>query len=34
MDAASHAEVDPLRGVSEKIMVGQLAGIGTGQSSA
>ena len=32
MDAASHAEVDPLRGVSEKIMVGQLAGIGTGQT--
>ncbi|XP_043217204.1 DNA-directed RNA polymerase II subunit RPB1-like [Amphibalanus amphitrite] len=30
MDAASHAEVDPLRGVSEKIMLGQLAGIGTG----
>ncbi|CAG0891426.1 unnamed protein product [Cyprideis torosa] len=30
MEAASCAEVDPLRGVSEKIMMGQLAHIGTG----
>jgi DNA-directed RNA polymerase II subunit RPB1 len=30
MDAASSAEVDPLRGVSENIMMGQLARIGTG----
>ncbi|CAG0900840.1 unnamed protein product [Darwinula stevensoni] len=30
MDAASCAEVDPLRGVSENIMLGQLARIGTG----
>uniref|UniRef100_T1JDI6 DNA-directed RNA polymerase subunit n=15 Tax=Myriapoda TaxID=61985 RepID=T1JDI6_STRMM len=30
MEAASHAEVDPMRGVSENIMVGQLANMGTG----
>ena len=30
IDAAAHAEIDPLRGVSENIMVGQLARMGTG----
>ncbi|KAK3854868.1 hypothetical protein Pcinc_038689 [Petrolisthes cinctipes] len=30
MEAASHAEVDPIRGVSENIMLGQLPKIGTG----
>ncbi|CAG2112106.1 unnamed protein product, partial [Medioppia subpectinata] len=30
IDAASHAEVDHLRGVSENIMLGQLSKIGTG----
>ncbi|KAL7296373.1 hypothetical protein TKK_0010387 [Trichogramma kaykai] len=30
MDAASHAEVDPMRGVSENIIMGQLPRIGTG----
>lgn len=30
IDAASHAEVDCLRGVSERIMVGQLAKLGSG----
>ncbi|XP_013134888.1 PREDICTED: DNA-directed RNA polymerase II subunit rpb1-like isoform X2 [Papilio polytes] len=30
LDAASHAEVDPLRGVSENIIMGQLPRIGTG----
>ena len=30
MEAASHAEVDPVKGVSENIMLGQLAKIGTG----
>lgn len=30
IDAASHAEVDHLKGVSENIMVGQLAKMGTG----
>ncbi|KAI1289307.1 DNA-directed RNA polymerase II subunit RPB1 [Halotydeus destructor] len=30
IDAASHAEVDPLKGVSENIIVGQLAKMGTG----
>nr|KAG5708273.1 hypothetical protein BaRGS_021207 [Batillaria attramentaria] len=30
MEAASHAEVDPMKGVSENIMLGQLAKIGTG----
>ena len=30
MDAALHAEVDHLRGVSENIMMGKLALIGTG----
>ncbi|GAB6021132.1 DNA-directed RNA polymerase II subunit RPB1 [Chamberlinius hualienensis] len=30
MDAAAHAEVDPMRGVSENIMLGQLARLGTG----
>ena len=30
MDAASSAEVDPLRGVSENIMMGQLSKFGTG----
>merc|ERR1712079_548516 len=29
MDAASHAEVDPIRGVSENIIMGQLPRIGT-----
>ena len=29
MDAASHAEVDPMRGVSENIIMGQLPRIGT-----
>jgi len=33
IDAASHAEVDYLRGVSENIMVGQLAKMGTGSFS-
>lgn len=31
MDAASHAEVDPMRGVSENIIMGQLPRMGTGQ---
>ena len=30
MDAAAHCEVDMVRGVSENIMLGQLAPIGTG----
>ena len=30
MEAASHAEADPMKGVSENIMLGQLARIGTG----
>lgn len=30
VEAATHAEVDPVRGVSEAIMLGQLARIGTG----
>jgi len=30
LDAAAHAEVDPMKGVSENIMLGQLAKIGTG----
>ncbi|KAK6963030.1 DNA-directed RNA polymerase II subunit RPB1 [Biomphalaria glabrata] len=30
MEAASHAEIDPMKGVSENIMLGQLAKIGTG----
>ncbi|XP_064614759.1 LOW QUALITY PROTEIN: DNA-directed RNA polymerase II subunit RPB1-like [Liolophura sinensis] len=30
MEAASHAESDPMKGVSENIMLGQLARIGTG----
>ncbi|XP_037788401.1 DNA-directed RNA polymerase II subunit RPB1-like [Penaeus monodon] len=30
MEAASHAEVDPIRGVSENIMLGQLPRLGTG----
>lgn len=31
MDAASHAEVDPMRGVSENIIMGQLPRMGTGK---
>jgi hypothetical protein len=30
MEAACHSEVDPMKGVSENIMLGQLAKIGTG----
>lgn len=30
MDAAAHAEVDPMRGVSENIIMGQLPRMGTG----
>lgn len=30
MEASAHGESDPLKGVSENIMVGQLAKIGTG----
>ena len=30
MDAASHGEMDPLKGVSENIMMGQLGKLGTG----
>ena len=30
MEAAVHAEVDPVKGVSENIMLGQLAKAGTG----
>jgi DNA-directed RNA polymerase II subunit RPB1 len=30
MEAASNAEFDPMKGVSENIMLGQLARIGTG----
>ena len=30
MEAAAHAEADPMKGVSEAIMLGQLARIGTG----
>lgn len=30
MEAAAHAEVDPMMGVSEAIMCGQLAKVGTG----
>lgn len=30
VEAAAHAEVDPMRGVSEAVMLGQLARIGTG----
>ncbi len=32
MDAASHAEVDPMRGVSENIIMGQLPRMGTGKA--
>lgn len=32
MDAASHAENDPMRGVSENIIMGQLAKMGTGKN--
>jgi len=32
LDAASHAEVDPMRGVSENIIMGQLPRIGTGNN--
>jgi len=31
LDAASHAEVDPMRGVSENIIMGQLPRMGTGE---
>lgn len=34
LDAASHAEVDPMRGVSENIIMGQLPRIGTGNECA
>ena len=30
MEAAAHGEADPVRGVSECIMLGQLARLGTG----
>lgn len=30
MEAAAHAEMDPVKGVSENIMLGQLARAGTG----
>lgn len=30
VEAAAHAEADPMRGVSEAVMLGQLARIGTG----
>jgi len=30
MDAAAHAETDPMRGVSENIIMGQLPKMGTG----
>ena len=30
VEAATHAEMDPMKGVSEAIMLGQLARIGTG----
>ena len=30
MEAAAHGEFDPMKGVSENIMLGQLARIGTG----
>lgn len=30
MEAAAHGEVDPVRGVSECIMLGQFARLGTG----
>ena len=30
MEAAAHGEVDPVRGVSECIMLGQLARVGSG----
>ena len=30
MEAAAHGEFDPMKGVSENIMLGQLAKIGTG----
>lgn len=33
MDAASHAEVDPMRGVSENIIMGQLPRLGTGKQT-
>lgn len=32
MDAATHAEADPIRGVSENIIMGKLPRIGTGES--
>lgn len=32
LDAAAHAEVDPMRGVSENIIMGQLPRMGTGIS--
>jgi len=31
LDAASHAEVDSMRGVSESIIIGQLPRLGTGK---
>jgi len=31
LDAAAHAEVDPMRGVSENIIMGQLPRMGTGE---
>jgi len=31
LDAAAHAEVDPMRGVSENIIMGQLPRMGTGK---
>ncbi len=33
MDAASHAENDPMRGVSENIIMGQLPKMGTGKTN-
>jgi DNA-directed RNA polymerase II subunit RPB1 len=30
LEAAAHAEIDPLRGVSENIILGQLPRMGTG----
>ena len=32
LDASAHAEVDPMRGVSENIIMGQLPRMGTGKS--
>lgn len=34
MDAAAHAETDPMRGVSENIIMGQLPRMGTGKCTA